>query len=151
MRQSGGWAAGRCGDWADEAVFATGQPLFATLLLFPPLHRQLMQQLAGLADQGVEALREKDWGQLARLMHTNFSLRRQIYGDAVVGAANLALVEAAASVGAAAKLTGSGGAVVALCPDGQQQAAALRQACAQRGLACEDVVVAPWLHWIGAK
>ncbi|KAI3433636.1 hypothetical protein D9Q98_003445 [Chlorella vulgaris] len=111
--------------------------------------RQLMQQLAALVPAGVRALQQQDTQQLANLMQQNFILRRQIYGDAVVGAANLGMVEAAAAVGAAAKLTGSGGAVVALCADGEQQAVQLRAECQQRGLACEDVVVGPVLHWIG--
>lgn len=108
-----------------------------------------MQQLAALVPAGVRALQQQDTQQLANLMQQNFIVRRQIYGDAVVGAANLGMVEAAAAVGAAAKLTGSGGAVVALCADGEQQAVQLRAECQQRGLACEDVVVGPVLHWIG--
>lgn len=105
-----------------------------------------MQQVAALAEQGVKALRQRDAHRLALLMNENLRLRRLMYGDAVVGADNLAMVEAAASVGAAAKLTGSGGAVVALCPEGPHQAERLWQACEQRGLACEEVVVGPALH-----
>ena len=105
-----------------------------------------MRQLAALAEQGRQALASADAHQLAWLMRDNLRLRRELYGDAVVGAASLAMVEAAASVGAAAKLAGSGGAVVALCPEGEAQAARLRRACAKRGWQCVAVEVGPSLH-----
>jgi glucuronokinase len=44
-----------------------------------------------------------------------------MFGDAALGALNLKMIEVARSVGAAAKFTGSGGAIVALCPQGEQQ------------------------------
>ena len=109
--------------------------------------RQGMQELAALAFEGREALQAGDAHRLAGLMRRNFELRRTVLGDAVVGAANLATVAVAHSVGAAAKLPGSGGAVVALCPDGAEQADALAAACAQAGLLCERVEVGPVLHW----
>lgn len=109
-----------------------------------------MLQIAALAGQGVQALRQRDAQRLASLMSDNFRLRRRIYGDDVVGAASIGLAECAASVGAAAKLTGSGGAVVALCPGGPQQADRLHEACAARGIACEAVRVGPTLHPAGS-
>lgn len=108
--------------------------------------RTLMARIAALAPRGREALLQRDHAQLAALMRENLSLRRQLFGDAVVSAASLAMADVAASVGAAAKLTGSGGAVVALCPEGDGQAAALRAACRARGLQCVLVVVGPQLH-----
>jgi len=110
-----------------------------------------MGQVAALAAQGRQALERRDYRQLAELMSQNFRLRRQLYGDAAVGAASLAMVEAAGSVGAAAKLTGSGGAVVALCPDGKEQAERLRAVCRQRDLECVPVDVGPALHDPGAE
>lgn len=53
---------------------------------------------------------------------------RELYGDAALGAANLAMVQTARSVGAAAKFTGSGGAVVAFCPMGEGQEGLLQGA-----------------------
>lgn len=44
-----------------------------------------------------------------------------MFGDAALGDTNLSMIATARSVGAAAKFTGSGGAIVALCPDGHQQ------------------------------
>ena len=105
-----------------------------------------MQQIAALAAAGRAALEQRDWRQLAALMRRNFQLRRQLYGDEVVGAQNRAMVAAAESVGAAAKLTGSGGAVVALCPEGEAQAERLRAACAAAGFECVPVEVGPALH-----
>ena len=48
-----------------------------------------------------------------------------MFGDAALGALNLKMIATARGVGAAAKFTGSGGAVVALCPKGAAQEAAL--------------------------
>lgn len=49
-----------------------------------------------------------------------------MFGDAALGETNLAMIATARSVGAAAKFTGSGGAIVALCPQGEQQEQRLR-------------------------
>lgn len=46
---------------------------------------------------------------------------RQMFEDAALGETNLSMITTARSVGAAAKFTGSGGAIVALCPKGQKQ------------------------------
>lgn len=49
-----------------------------------------------------------------------------MFGDAALGELNLKMVAAARSVGAAAKFTGSGGAIVAYCPMGEEQEMLLR-------------------------
>lgn len=102
-----------------------------------------MASLAELALRGRAALEAGDAAGLASLMRQDFALRRQLFGDEALGAKNLALVEAAASVGAAAKLSGSGGAVVALCPRGPHQEQQLAEACQRAGFVCERVQVAP--------
>jgi glucuronokinase len=48
-----------------------------------------MQQLAGYAQKGAEALLARDFDTFAGLMENNFATRRLLYGDAVVGASNL--------------------------------------------------------------
>lgn len=111
-----------------------------------PSRRDTMQQVATLAQAGRMALDQRKLHVLAVLMSRNFRLRRQLYGDAVVGAQNLAMVATAESVGAAGKLTGSGGAVVALCPEGAEQAERLQAACAAAGFECVPVQVGPALH-----
>ena len=44
---------------------------------------------------------------------------KEMFGDDVLGSANIKMVEVARSVGASSKFTDSGGAVVAPCPDGK--------------------------------
>lgn len=72
------------------------------------------------------ALEIGDVGELAQLMRSNFALRRSMFGDAALGATNLRMIAVAERVGAAAKFTGSGGAIVALCPDGAGQVEKLK-------------------------
>eukprot|EP00879_Flechtneria_rotunda_P025024 GHRR01026556.1.p1 GENE.GHRR01026556.1~~GHRR01026556.1.p1 ORF type:complete len:305 (+),score=81.79 GHRR01026556.1:33-917(+) len=95
---------------------------------------------------GRVALRQGDTDLLALLMNTNFDLRREMFGDAALGETNLSMVAIARSVGAAAKFTGSGGAVVALCPKGQEQEQQLQDACAAAGFQCVLVQVAPAIY-----
>ena len=64
-----------------------------------------------------------------------------------LGESNLAMVALAESQGAAAKFTGSGGAVFALCPGGQSQADELREACSAKGLILTKVEVGGPSHW----
>jgi glucuronokinase len=59
-----------------------------------------------------------------------------MFDDAALGATNLAMIATARSVGAAAKFTGSGGAIVALCPEGAQQEARLQGVCWRGVLVC---------------
>ena len=51
-----------------------------------------MAQVAALVDPGIIALLTGDLHQLASLMRLNFRLRRQLYGDAVLGG-NLHLIQ----------------------------------------------------------
>ncbi|KAK9052393.1 hypothetical protein SSX86_029022 [Deinandra increscens subsp. villosa] len=104
-----------------------------------------MEEVASLALEGKRALLEKDYAKLATLMNQNFDLRRQMFGDASLGALNIEMVEVARRAGAAAKFTGSGGAVVAFCPDGQSQVEVLNNACKKAGFAIEPVRVVPSL------
>lgn len=77
-----------------------------------------MQHLGELADAARDCLLRGDKRRLATLMEENFALRRRMYGDAVVGAKNIQVVELAAGMGLAAKFTGSGGALVCMRRDG---------------------------------
>lgn len=103
-------------------------------------HR-LMKEVAELPLGGREALQQGDTRALAALMERNYELRRALFGDAALGSANLRMVEVARKVGAACKFTGSGGAAVALCWEGEAQEEALRMACEKEGLRCELVRV----------
>ncbi|KAD3641120.1 hypothetical protein R6Q59_003748 [Mikania micrantha] len=104
-----------------------------------------MEKVANLALEGKKALLEKDYSKLAILMNQNFDLRRQMFGDAALGALNIEMVEVARRVGAASKFTGSGGAVVAFCPDGPSQVELLNDACKKAGLSIVPVKVVPSL------
>ncbi|CAD6270927.1 unnamed protein product [Miscanthus lutarioriparius] len=64
-------------------------------------------------------------------------MAREMFGDGVLGSVNIKMVEAAS------KFTGSGGAVVALCPDGDSQVELLRKACQEAGFVVQQVKVAP--------
>jgi glucuronokinase len=75
---------------------------------------EAMSKLAALADQAVQVLEERDYTALASLMDSNFNIRRRLYGDAVVGEGNLAVVEMARRNDMGAKFCGSGGAIICL-------------------------------------
>lgn len=102
-----------------------------------------MEEVANLALEGRTALLEKDYAKLANLMNRNFDLRRHMFGEDALGALNIEMVETARRVGAASKFTGSGGAVVAFCPDGPSQVKLLEDACKRAGFAIEPVEVVP--------
>ncbi|KAL6591681.1 hypothetical protein ACP70R_049753 [Stipagrostis hirtigluma subsp. patula] len=102
-----------------------------------------MKEVAQLALDGHNALLQKNYAELARLMNRNFDLRRQMFGDDVLGSVNIKMVEVARSVGASSKFTGSGGAVVVLCPDGDAQVELLNKACQEAGFVVQQIKVAP--------
>ncbi|KAK9169103.1 hypothetical protein Syun_001243 [Stephania yunnanensis] len=77
-----------------------------------------MNKVADIALEGRDALLEKNYSKFIALMNQNFDLRRVMFGDDALGSMNIEMVEVARRVGAASKFTGSGGAVVAICPDG---------------------------------
>ena len=74
-----------------------------------------MQQWAGMAHEGRQALINADPKRLGELINANFDLRTQMYKHLSPG--NLELVRAARSVGATAKFAGSGGAIVGTFED----------------------------------
>jgi glucuronokinase len=76
--------------------------------------RATLDRIAALADEGREAILARNREQLFSLMNANFDLRRRIMA---ISETDLGMVETARSLGAAAKLTGSGGAIVGICED----------------------------------
>ncbi|XP_051141429.1 glucuronokinase 1-like [Andrographis paniculata] len=102
-----------------------------------------MEEVAKLPLEGRTALLAKDYTKFADLMNRNFDLRRQMFGDEVLGAMNIEMVEVARRVGAASKFTGSGGAVVVYCPDGAAQAKLVEDGCKAAGFAFQAVKVIP--------
>lgn len=93
---------------------------------------EAMRQFARFTDEALEALEQHDEERLARLMDANFDLRRKIYGDEVIGAHNLEMVEIARSFGLPAKFTGSGGAIVGILRD-EEREEKIRRAFEERG------------------
>ena len=61
----------------------------------------------------------------------------------VLGKRNLDMIRLARSVGAAAKFTGSGGCVIVLCPEGQDQAQRLKDLAVQEGFSVVEAQIAP--------
>ena len=80
-----------------------------------------MKQFASFTVQARENLVRGDRHGFAQLMTANFEQRRKTYGDAVVGAPNLRMVELARKHHCVAKFPGSGGAVVGMW-DGSDEA-----------------------------
>ncbi|KAL0647941.1 hypothetical protein Bca4012_046232 [Brassica carinata] len=86
-----------------------------------------MAEIAKLAEEGRTALLNKDYTKLKG--NRNFDLEE--------------MVEVARKIGAAAKFTGSGGAVVAFCPDGPSQVKLLEEECKKAGFIVEPVKLLP--------
>ncbi len=70
-----------------------------------------MREWADLTDQVREALERQDFDRLGPLLNRNFDLRCEVCGGSV-STKNRQMVELARSVGASAKFTGSGGAII---------------------------------------
>ncbi|CAM8995399.1 unnamed protein product [Rhodiola kirilowii] len=102
-----------------------------------------MEEVANIALQGRTALLEKNYSKLANLMNRNFDLRRSMFGEEALGELNIKMVEVARKIGAASKFTGSGGAVVAFCPEGPSQVKLLKDECEKAGFIVQPVQVAP--------
>ncbi|OMO69270.1 hypothetical protein COLO4_29172 [Corchorus olitorius] len=102
-----------------------------------------MEEVANIAAEGQSVILEKNYQRLAELMNRNFDLRRRMFGDECLGALNIEMVEVARRVGAASKFTGSGGAVVAFCPDGPSQVKLLEEACHKAGFIIQPIQLVP--------
>ncbi|XP_071488373.1 uncharacterized protein [Diadema antillarum] len=101
-----------------------------------------MQKFAELTDQCRAALESGNHTELVRLMNANFDLRRQMYGDKVIGPENLRMVELAKQYGSSAKFSGSGGAVIGMCPYGDKLAE-LKSAFQAEGFVICDIIPNP--------
>ena len=76
-------------------------------------------------------------------MNENFDLRRAMFGDEALGARNIDMVMTPRQFGAGSKFTGSGGAAVVLCPDGNDQWERVKEACEAKGFKTARVVLNP--------
>jgi glucuronokinase len=80
-----------------------------------PVVVQAMQKWASYAHEGRNALAQRDYSTLEKLIDANFDLRAQLYQ---ISQGNLEMITAARSVGACANFAGSGGAIVGVYKDG---------------------------------
>ncbi len=89
-----------------------------------------MKYWADLTDKFDKAIAARDVNLMGELINANFDKRRQIYQ---LSASNVQMVEAARSVGASSKFTGSGGAIVGIYKD-ENMYAALEKALGEFGI-----------------
>ena len=73
-----------------------------------------LAELASVAEQGRDAILNKDYNKLNKLIDYNFDLRCKIMS---ISPSNMELVNTARSCGASAKFSGSGGAIIGMYED----------------------------------
>ena len=100
-----------------------------------------MARFGAMTSDARQAILDGDRARLGELMDSNFALRRTLYGDGALGAANLKMVQIAQRHGVPAKFPGSGGAVVGLCIDDAAAMTAMQHELERNG--CVFVRVAP--------
>lgn len=98
-----------------------------------------MRQWASYAEQGRQALLERDYSTLNRLVNANFDLRAKLYR---ISEGNLQMIETARKVGATSNFAGSGGAIVG-CYQDEEMYASLEKAMKPLGVAVIKPVVVP--------
>ena len=76
-----------------------------------------MEQFGELTRRAAQMFRTGEYAGLPELMNANFDLRKSI---TAISKENEEMVDAARSVGASAKFTGSGGAIIGTCTDEKQ-------------------------------
>jgi glucuronokinase len=73
-----------------------------------------MEDLAKLTDRAKKLIETKNYSQLAKIFNKNFSIRRSIYGDKVIGKKNLKMIKLPRKIGLSSKFSGSGGAIIGI-------------------------------------
>lgn len=79
-----------------------------------PVVLDKLAHIADCAEQGKEAILNKDYKKLNGLINSNFDLRKEIMN---ISASNIELINAARKCGASAKFTGSGGSIIGIYKD----------------------------------
>jgi len=103
---------------------------------------EAMHTFALFATEGKAALERGDHEAFGRLMNRNFDLRLKIFGEKVIGKQNMEMIRIARNLGAPAKFSGSGGAIVGLWRDADQLAR-LGAAYRERGYSFTTVNIDP--------
>ena len=109
---------------------------------------QGMRNAADCAREGLQIIQMSSGKEtcairLAPILSANFAARRKMFTDAGLGDENIRMIKLCQSGGAGAKFTGSGGAVVACCPDGVEQEARLKATVTKAGFSIAQVELAP--------
>jgi glucuronokinase len=73
-----------------------------------------LQRIADIAEEGKEAIYQKDVNKLNKLINENFDRRSQVMN---ISESNMQLVQTARRCGASAKFTGSGGSIIGIYTD----------------------------------
>jgi len=115
------------------------EPIFARFQAGDPQVRAVMEALASNAVVGRAALEASEAASFLACIDRNFELRREVFA---IAPADLALAALGRELGAAAKLPGSGGAVLFACSD-ETQRARVEQACRAHGHETLRPTVAP--------
>lgn len=102
------------------------RPIRQRWLAQDPQVVEAMATLACIAKRGREALLAQNHGEFGRLMDRNFDTRLALYGEDLIGQRSMRMVCIAREMGLCAKLAGSGGAVVGICPPEKWDQAAAR-------------------------
>ena len=102
-----------------------------------------MARFAQLTSAARDAILAGDVRTLGTLMESNFALRRELYGDGALGAANLRMIEIAQKHGVPAKFPGSGGAVVGLRVDDEATMTTLQHELERNGCVFVNLEPAP--------
>ncbi len=100
-----------------------------------------MEELAQIAADGKTALTDGDFGTLSALMDRNFGIRLRMFGEDVIGAENMKMINIAREEGASAKFCGSGGAIVGLC-ESKTQFDRLHNIFGRRGYSFARIAIA---------
>lgn len=100
---------------------------------------EAMATFARYAEEAKHSLERRDYKRLGELMNMNFDLRRKIYGDRVLGEANLQMINIARNLGAPAKFPGSGGAIIGMYED-EEHLERLRQEYTKNGFLFAKII-----------
>lgn len=73
-----------------------------------------LKRIADIAEEGKEAIHQKDVNKLSKLINENFNRRSQVMN---ISENNMQLVQTARRCGASAKFTGSGGSIIGIYTD----------------------------------
>lgn len=97
-----------------------------------------IRQWIEIAEEAKEALIQRDYERLAKLMNRNFDIRRSVLGDEVLGSDNIRMIELGRELGAPTKFPGSGGSVIGIYWD-EQHLKRLKSAYEEAGFLFEVV------------